>query len=110
VADRWGPLVGHLRVVRAETHMRLTGGAHVSAPNSGWAAREKGRWADPGFWPNMRFFFFFFFFSAFFSFLFLDFKFECKFGGKFHTQIKCTNKDTRIKKYFHYFIFICFIY
>jgi hypothetical protein len=109
VADPWGLLVGHLRVVRAETHMHLTGGARVSAPNFDWAAREKGKWTDPGFWPNTRFSFsFLFFFSTFFSFLFLDFKLKCKFGCEFHTQIKCTNKDTSRNKYFHYFIYILF--
>jgi uncharacterized membrane protein YhaH (DUF805 family) len=67
------------------------------------AASVEGRVGRLGFWPNTCFFF-----SVFFSFLFLDFKFECKFGCEFHTHIKCTNKDTRMKKYFHYFVYILF--
>jgi hypothetical protein len=64
---------------RGDTHA-LTGGARVSVPNPGWAARKKGRWADPCFGPAHVFLFpFFFSFSFLFSFIFFDWNVEFTF-------------------------------
>jgi hypothetical protein len=54
----------------------------------------------------MRRFRFFLFLFCFLFFLFLNLKFEFKSCCEFHTYIKCTNQNTSMEKYFHYFIYI----
>jgi hypothetical protein len=62
--------------MHAEAQERLTGGARVSAPSSGWAARRRRTWAARVDVAQHEFIIFFLFPFLFSLFLFLEFKFE----------------------------------